>query len=1071
LNTVREVILMTNRRFPLTLPQRDIYFDQLRHKQNPFYNVGGYIDLHRIDAGRLIAAHEKLVRQCEIFGLRILSADDGIYQEISASRSESLPVLDFSSAPEPSGAFESWVQALFETPLEVHQSELFRTYLVKLAEDHHRYVGVTHHLMMDGWGFSNWARLLAEFYQGVSHTDCNPLSWREVAENDEKYLKGERYKQDKAYWAEHIGTAPAALLSPRYRHQFADPEKIPGFRRIIIISREEFRRIRDVAASVDAGVPHHLLAMLAVYFFRNSGQARLIFGLPFHNRSDHRRKQMLGVFTSISPILINIGGGQQTFGELVRSVCAQQKSNLRHQRYPLGHILRDLPDLGNSRSIYDIAFNYLKLDSDLCFSEQQAELVYLSHNHETTPLMVTLCEYGDHGPVELRLDCNLAYFKEEEIARLAERFSFLLKSLVNSYATPVPELGILPEHELQQLLRFAGHPPAAPPGRCIHQLFEAQVAETPDAIAVRSAEEVLTYQQLNVRANCLANYLVRLGVQPDSLVGVFLERSADMVVAVLGILKAGGAYLPLDHSYPSERARLILEDADVKFVLTHQYLAGSLPASVYPVTIDQLGDTLEHANPDPLVLGLTPLNLAYVIYTSGSTGKPKGVQICHFNTVTFLEWACTVFDSTELERVLASTSLTFDLSVFEIFAPLSVGGECVVAKDALELLENKFKVSLINTVPSAIKMLIEQQAVPDEVRVVNLAGEALPMQVVNDLISAGKCNKVFNLYGPSEDTTYSTCFMFDHTISETPNIGTPIAGTQAYVLTPEGTLAMAGAVGELHLAGLGLARGYLNRPDLTAERFIPNPFSGYEGGRLYRTGDLVRYRTDGVLEYVGRTDDQVKIRGFRIEPGEIQKQLERLNEVQTAVVLVRERTSSEKYLAAYVERKRSLSASGSAPEVADEIWANMLQNSLKACLPEYMVPTIAVVNEMPLTQHGKIDKKALLALDAKFNLQGEYIAPATATEVAVADLWADLLSIDRRKIGANTSLFDFGGHSLLLVKLANALRTKLGVKLSLRILFEARDLKGLSAMIDAEAAVQRMEEKMDCSVIMSEGYL
>lgn len=1025
----------------------------------------------KIDPARLADAHRRLVSESEAFGLRIIFTKDGIFQTISQTRTTSLTTRDFSTEENPVEAADRWQTSLFETPFDIADAELFRAYLVKLADDHYRYVGLAHHVMMDGWGFSNWAKLLCQLYNDPFSKVDPTIAWQEIALDDEKYIGGQKYITDKDYWAGHVKKIPPLLFSPRYQHAFTGAEKIPSRRRIIDLSRGELNEIKSLADGLGAGVSHYFLAMLAVYFANSSGQDRLLFGLPFHNRRGRYQRRMLGVFTSISPLYIDMGRGDWTFGELVQHIFKQQKTNFRHQRYPLGHIVRDLAEPGAQRSLYDVGFNYLKLGGDLSFAGTDAALVYLSHNHEATPLMVTLCEYGESGPVQLQLDYNLAYFNDIDISLLADRFSFLLRSLRGAFNTRVPDLEVLPEHEVRRLLEGFGQGPLHDVSTgCIHHLFEEQVRRTPDAIALASGEESLTYGELNRRANQVARHLIGLGVKPESLVGICLERTADLLIGVLGILKAGGAYVPLESSHPPQRIRVILEDAGVQLVLTQTRLSTSISLPpVHLVMLDGiLGEAFQESdNPDSVALGLTPLNLAYVLYTSGSTGKPKGVQICHFNAVTFLDWVRTVFVPEELEKVLASTSLSFDLSVFEMFAPLSVGGRCVVVKNALDLIDNPVDVSLINTVPSAMKMLIEQDAIPTAVRVVNLAGEPLPMHVVNDLLSAHKCEKVFNLYGPSESTTYSTYALFDEVMTDAPSIGRAIAGTRLYILSPKGRLTPTGAIGELHIAGNGLARGYLNSPHLTAERFISNPFPAIGGDRLYRTGDLVRYGTGGVLDYVGRADDQVKIRGFRIELGEIQRQLEQLDEVKTAIVLVRERSSSDRSLAAYVERKQD-----DDTRLSNEAWADRLQRVLRTLLPDYMVPaSITVLDEMPLNPNGKVDKKVLLELQGEVMSGHEYVAPKTRTEIKLVDMWAALLGVDRNKIGVTTSLFDLGGHSLLLVRFANDIRAELGVNLSMRALFNVINIRDLAEIIDTERMLQLIEEKMNSSVIVSEGYL
>ncbi len=1056
--------------FPLTLTQNDIYLDQLRHTGSPLYNVGGYIRLGAVDAARLAEAHRRLVSEQDVFGLRVSSNGDGIFQSISTERTTALPTVDFSGEADPAAAADAWQTSLFETAFDVADAELFRVYLLKLADDHYRYLGRAHHLTMDGWGFSNWAKLLCRLYNDPSADARAALLWREIALDDERYVGGEKYASDSAYWAEHMRNAAPPLLSPRYQSAFPDAAKIPSRRKVIEFSRAEFNELKSLAERLGAGVSHYFLSVLAVYFAHTSGQDRLVFGLPFHNRRGHAQKQMLGVFTSVSPLALDLDGGGCTFGELAQNIGRRQKASFRHQRYPLGHIIRDLHDLGAWRTLYDVGFNYLRLEEELTFDGVNAGLVYLSHNHEATPLMFTVCEHGEFGPVQLQLDYNLAYLNDADVSLLADRLSFLLRSLPGDSDARVAGLRILPEGEVRRLLEgFGDGPPRETFDGCIHQLFEEQVRRTPDAVAVTSREESLTYEELNARANRVAHHLIGLGVVPESLVGLCMTRSADVLVGILAVLKAGGAYVPLDSSHPPQRIRTILEDAGIRLVLTHRRLQGfdGLPAPhALPIDEIQADASLESRNPDSAALGLTTSNLAYVIYTSGSTGKPKGVQICHLNTVALLDWTRGVYTRAELDRVLFSTSLNFDLSVFEMFAPLSVGGRCVVVDDALDLLDVDLSLSLINTVPSAIKVLIEQDAVPEGVSVINLAGEPLPMSVVNDLLSARKCEKVFNLYGPSEDTTYSTYALFTETLTEAPGIGRAISGTRLYVLSPGGRLTPSGAVGELYIAGSGLARGYLNSPELTAEKFISSPLSEVAGERWYRTGDLVRYRADGTLEYLGRADTQVKIRGFRVELGEIQKQLEQLEGVKTAVVLMRERDSSDKYLAAYVERRQDEAGT------SEREWADGLLGALRTSLPDYMIPaSLTVLGEMPLTPNGKIDRKALLAQGGEAAQPRQYVTPQTSTEIKLAEMWATLLGVRPEEVGANTSLYDLGGHSLLLVRLANDIQAEFGVKLSVRSLFDVLNLADLARRVDAEVRMRLVEQKMNGAAVLSEGYL
>lgn len=1058
--------------FPLTLTQNDIYLDQLRQNRSPLYNVGGYMRCGVVDVERLAAAHRKVVSTQDVFGLRVRSTADGLFQYISSERTTSLPLLDFSEEANPVYAADAWQTSLFEIPLDIDDSELFRAFLIRVTDEHYRYLGLAHHLMMDGWGFSNWARMLAELYNDpLAPAETAP--WREIALDDQKYAASEHYLRDKEYWAEHTQGIPPPPFYPRYKQEFAGALKSRSRRRIIDVSREKLNKLQTAAASCGAGLPQHMLAMLAVYFGNVLRQDSVVVGIPLHNRRNRLSKKMLGVFTNISPLCIELKDRNCTFGELVRNIARTQRSQLRHQRYPLGQIVRDLGDTGHRR-IYDVIFNYLRLHAELQLQGEKASLTYLTHNHEPTPLMITLCEYGESGAGELQVDYNLAYLDEADISMLLERISFVLDTFSAAYDVRVADLEVLPEAELRRLIAGCGEAGSCEMSDlCIHQLFEEQVKRTPDAVAASSAEGRLTYNELNKRANIVANYLISLGIKPESLVGIFLNRTVNILVGVLGILKAGGAYVPLDPASPPQRIKTIVENGGVQIVLTERAMADHLESlNVHRVMLDDMSEECLQRieNPDPNVQGLAASNSAYVIFTSGSTGIPKGVQICHRSAAALLGWARNIYSAEEFKRVLASTSLGFDLSIFEMFGPLSVGGECVVVKDALELLNRRLDVSLINTVPSAIKALIEQDAIPPNVQVINLAGEPLPMQVVNDLLSEHRCEKVFNLYGPSEDTTYSTCTVFHEVISDTPSIGKALPGTRVYVLSPELKLAPTGSVGELYLAGVGLARGYLNGPDLTAERFIPDPWSKIGGERLYKTGDLVRYRENGDLEYLGRLDDQVKIRGYRIELGEIQKQLELLDEVKLAIVLARKSESSDSYLAAYVERQPA--AMDGDSRQSDAVWGEGLQRALRASLPSYMLPaSISVLNKMPLTPNGKINKQALLALGADVMPQFQYVPPETATEVKLAGLWANLLGVEEKQVGATASLFHMGGHSLLLVRLANEIRSQLGITLPAHTLFSVNDLRELASRIDAEMSLKNIRSKMDRSTIVAQGYL
>ena len=646
-------------------------------------------------------------------------------------------------------------------------------------------------------------------------------------------------------------------------------------------------------------------------------------------------------------------------------------------------------------------------------------------------LFIEVTDAGLVGTWEYSTDL----FAPETIRRMSGHFQELLDSAVRTPDKSISKLSLLTQPERQQLLvEWNNTAVEYPKGQCIHELFSAQVKRTPESVAVVCNHQQLTYQELDARSNQLARYLQDLGVGPGVLVGICVERSLDMVVGLLGILKAGGAYVPLDPNYPKERLDYMLRDSAASVVLTQQMLVQTLPLdAVQVVCLDTDWSRIAQFSGDAVERSVQSDNLAYIIYTSGSTGTPKGVAIAHTSAATLVRWSRDTFSAEALQGVLASTSICFDLSVFELFVPLSSGGQVILALNALDLpnLPAAEKVTLINTVPSAITELLASKSIPSSTQTINLAGEALRSQLVQQLYQLEHVQQVCNLYGPSEDTTYSTFAHLEKGLAQEPSIGRPIANTQAYILDKFLSPVPIGVPGELFLGGDGLATGYLNRPDLTAEKFILNPFGS---GRLYKTGDLARYLPDGSIEYLGRLDHQVKIRGFRIELGEVEAALSNHPHVQQAVITVWEARPDDKRLVAYV-------VSQDVQLVAKE-----LQEFLKGKLPDYMVPNVFVnLETVPLTPNGKVNRRALPVPQSTLNRDTDSTPPRTPTERTIADIFAAVLGLEC--VGINSDFFELGGHSLLATQAIARLREIFQIELPLRTLFEAPTVADLSQRI------------------------
>jgi amino acid adenylation domain-containing protein len=754
---------------------------------------------------------------------------------------------------------------------------------------------------------------------------------------------------------------------------------------------------------------------------------------------------------------------EQSFRELLQHVRKMALGAYTHQDVPFEMLVEELQPVRSLSylPLFQVMFvlqNAARGEVDLPELKMQA----LAAEAETAKFDLTLLVIETAGELVVSIEHNTDLFEKESISRMLQHFEHLLRSAVTDPQQKVSELALLSDEERHQLLVEWNQTEAGyPDENCIHQLFEAQVSKTPEAIAVSDGEHTLSYEELNRRANQLAHFLQRTGVGPEHCVGICLGRSVRMIVCMLGVLKSGAAYLPLDPAYPAQRLSFMMEDAGARVVLT----AGGLVEGVdgrdtKVVRLDSEWAEIAVESEENPANSIGPDNLAYVIYTSGSTGRPKGVAITHYSAVTMIHWAQSAFEAEHMAGVMASTSICFDLSVFEIFVPLSWGGKVIVAENALQLpkLQHAGPITLINTVPSAMTELVRADAIPASVRVVNLAGEPLKGSLVQQVYEYEAVLQVWNLYGPSEDTTYSTAALLSRDSSEPPTIGRPVANTQVYLLDELMQPVPVGIPGELYIGGDGLARGYLDRPELTAEKFVPNPFSRQAGARMYDTGDLARYLSDGQIEFLGRIDHQVKIRGYRIEIGEIEAMLCGHTSLREAVVAAREDTPGDKRLVAYL-----VGAEGQALSVSQ------LRAHLSTKLPDYMVPSAFVeLEQLPLTPNGKIDRKALPAPEQARGTGVDYVEARTPVEEVVAGVWREVLV--RERVGVSDNFFELGGHSLLATRVLSRVREVFGVEVALRRLFEEPTVAGLAQSVEAElragtgvsavplAAVSREEE-------------
>ncbi|HEX8184226.1 MAG TPA: amino acid adenylation domain-containing protein, partial [Blastocatellia bacterium] len=814
----------------------------------------------------------------------------------------------------------------------------------------------------------------------------------------------------------------------------------------IEIGGELGNSLKALSQSEGATLFMTLLAAFKILLHRYSGQDDIVVGTPVANRNRTEIEPLIGFFVN-TLVLRSLIDGKATFREFLRRVRETALGAYAHQDIPFEKLVEEVQPHRNLSHTPLFQVMFVFQNAPLPAVEIEGlKLTLMEIDSGTTKFDLTLCveevKQGLRGWVEYDADL----FDAEMIARITSSLRTLLEGIVRDPAARLCDLPLMGEAELEQVLVEWNETQADYPQRlCLHELFEAQAERAPGKTAIEFEDDLLSYGELNTRSNQLARYLITLGVKPETRVGICMDRSLDMVISMLAVLKAGGAYVPLDPAYPKRRLAYLLEDSQAAALLTQEAIRKSLLEAGLPlgesnlVCLDSNRRAIEEFSEASFSQATDPKNIAYVIYTSGSTGKPKGVAIEHHSAVALVSWAAQVFQEADLAAVLASTSICFDLSIFEIFVPLACGGKIVLIKNALELAAKpgRKEITLINTVPSAMAELLRMKALPQSLRIVNLAGEALPNKLAQQVYETETIDKVINLYGPSEDTTYSTYSTVTKGSSREPSIGRPVSNTQTYILDSNLRPVPVGVTGELHIAGEGLARGYLQKPDLTGDKFIPDPFSKAPGRRMYKTGDLARYRAGGAIDYLGRIDHQIKLRGFRIELGEIEAVLKEHPDVEEAAVIIREQDSDDKRIVAFVVTRH-----GSAPGIEE------IRRYMKQSLPDHMVPgAFALLDELPKMPNGKLDRNALLAYQVtKHDSTAAPNRPRTMVAEVLAGIWADLLKVD--EVSLDDNFFELGGHSLLATRLISRVQESLQVEMPLRTVFEAPALGEMSQRIE-----------------------
>ncbi|WP_368491801.1 amino acid adenylation domain-containing protein [Pseudomonas sp. Hg5Tf] len=1026
--------------YPLSPMQQGMLFHSLYAQAEGQYINQLSVAVEGLDPERFCAAWQACVDAHDILRTAFLTGANLSQPLQRVQRAVQVPFSyeDWREQPDQAAAIDARAATLRRNGFALERAPLLDLQVLRLDEQRHQLIYTSHHILMDGW--SN-AQLLAEVLQRYNGAAVlNPAGrYRDYIE----WLTRQDPLADERFWKaqlQHVDTPTrmAAVL----------PDNAQGHS-----GYAEFKQRLDPAATqrLKAFASQHkvtlntlIQAAWALLLQRYSGQSTVVFGATVAGRSAPLPaiEAQIGLFINTLPVVVSLSA-EQPLAQLLHKLQAQNLALRDHEHTPLFDIQRWAGQGGEGLFDSLLVFeNYPVSETLQQGAPQGLRFAQVQTREQTSYPLTLLVALEDTLTLQFQYTC--AHFTAAQVQRMGAHLLELLQGMLAS-PTALGELVMLDTGERQRLLHdWNASPRPLTPASSIAELIARQVQADPEQLALVDQQQRLSYRQLDQQANRLAHKLLSLGVGAEVRVGIALQRSSELIVALLAVLKAGGAYVPLDPDYPAERLAYMLEDSRAQVLITQAaVLEGLTPAANTQVLLMPAGGDVLAGQPDTAPpVQIHADNLAYVIYTSGSTGQPKGVAITHGNVQALIDWSQQTYSREDMQGVLASTSVCFDLSVWEIFVTLASGGSLVLARNALALpeLPARDQVRLINTVPSAIAALLRAGQIPASVRIINLAGEPLKQALVDQLYQLPGVVQVNDLYGPSEDTTYSTWTRRE--AGGTASIGRPLPGTGSYLLDASLQPAPQGVAAELYLSGAGLTRGYLGRAALTAERFVPHPFSTL-GERLYRTSDLTRYRPEGVIEYLGRIDHQVKIRGFRIELGEIEARLLNLAPVREAAVLAVEYQGGAQ-LVAYVAAHQHTDQVDDQAALRADIKARLGEQ-----LPGYMVPAFVVfLPSLPLTPNGKLDRKALPAADQQ-PASVAFAAPRSALEQQIAEVWQQVLEVER--VGLADHFFELGGHSLLATQVVSRLQAQLAVRIGLRDLFDHPRLDAFAQRLQAQS--------------------
>ncbi len=1030
-------------RLSLSLVQQDVFYDQLHSIDSPKYNIGGYVHLNGIDEEKIKQAHTLVLTNNRMFRMRLVNDLDGVFVCLSPDIDTYLQVIDMSAEKDPHISASKWIDTIFSRPFDLYSEKLFFAFLLKISNSEYFYVGIAHHLVIDGWGFANWARQLGDYYSNNTPEVESEAHFLTYYTQDFSYLQSERYLNDKNFWSDYLNNHTTRNFSANRSVKVGEScsqrlcfDVDTGLYNAVLASSDILRRNE-----------HSLFfALVAAYFSRITQRGIINIGVPVHNRKGAENKRFIGLFTSMSPVQIEVQD-QWSFVDLVEKIKQEQAKVYRHQKYPIGHMVRDLGPAARA-GLFEIGVNYLKLDNKFIYGDTTAKICYVENNYQTTPFNLTVWSNGEAEPLQLQIDFSLQHFNAEEINLIGARLQWLLLQIAQNPDVKIGSLDLISREEKEFIWPAPDVVDVIKEEVPFIQLFEEQVVAQPDKLALSWRTETFSYRQLNQQAAALADKLGHIGIGTGHLVGLLLDRRPEMVIAILALHKLGAAYLPLDPSYPTGRLGFMVEDSKCRLLLTTSHF--SELANVLGIDILTVDDCATRTTDRQLHRlfsnAAAPQQLAYVIYTSGSTGKPKGVMVSQRALSNFLQSMKVKPGFGPDDCLLAVTPFSFDISILELLLPLLSGGSVRLFHTALTHDVQGFiqdldtqSISMLQMTPSAWKILLGAGWKGSPNLTALAGGEALPIHLAGNLVP--KVKSLWNMYGPTETTIWSSCSQVRLPM-EINSIGKPIANTQMLIMDAHNRPLPMGVFGMLCIGGKGLAEGYLFRPELTEERF-----TNVLGQRWYQTGDIARLLPNGEFEFQGRADHQIKMNGYRIELGEIEGVLSRQSNIIDNAVLIKTLAGGRQTLCAYYQ------CHGDINELE-------LKAALAVDLPSYMLPSVYIrVDKFPRTPSGKTDLNALP--EPEFNVDEESVQISQNHDELTLTLLGMVkahLHISRLTPGDN--FFDVGASSIDVMDMATRLNRELGLTLSVIDMFAHPSIQALVKFIQGKSSEQSLLHKM-----------